>query len=116
VPHGFILKHKRFAPIMTSRDCPFSCAYCASCNFWRQKIRYRSPKNVVDEIQHLQEKFGIKEIHFWDDNLTLRQSHNEAICREILKRKIKIAMKTPNGIRVDTLNEKVLKLMKAAGF
>ncbi|NMC06467.1 MAG: radical SAM protein [Candidatus Lokiarchaeota archaeon] len=117
VPHGVVLKHKSFASIISSRGCPFNCAYCASCQFWKQKIRFRSPSNVVDEIQYLHDHFGIEEIHFWDDNLTLNRDHAVGICKEIIRRGLHhMAFGTPNGLRVDTLDEQLLKLMRRAGF
>ncbi|MHA1891382.1 MAG: B12-binding domain-containing radical SAM protein, partial [Promethearchaeota archaeon] len=115
-PHGVVMKHEKVAPIMSTRGCPYKCSYCASCMFWRRRIRFRSPKSVVDEIEYLHDKFGIKEIHFWDDNITLKRSHIVGICKEILKRDLKMSFATPNGLRVDTLDEKLLSLMKTAGF
>jgi len=117
IPHGTILKYTQIAPILSTRGCPFECAYCASCRFWGQKIRFRSPSKIVDEIQYLHEKFGIREIHFWDDNLTLKRDHIIGICKEIIKRKLNhMAFSTPNGVKVDTLDVKVMRWMKAAGF
>ncbi|HME54241.1 MAG TPA: radical SAM protein [Candidatus Lokiarchaeia archaeon] len=117
IPHGTILKYTRIAPILSTRGCPFDCAYCASCRFWGQRIRFRSPAKIVDEIQYLHEKFGIREIHFWDDNLTLKRDHIIGICREIIKRKLNhMAFSTPNGVKVDTLDIEVMRWMKAAGF
>ncbi|MBD3188953.1 radical SAM protein, partial [Candidatus Bathyarchaeota archaeon] len=102
-PHGFLMIHEQVAPVFSTRGCPFECHYCASCRFWRRRIRFRSPKNVVDEIEYLHDRFGIKEIHFWDDNLTLKRSHIVGICREIIARGLNhMAFCTPNGVRVDT--------------
>lgn len=117
-PHGSLMKYSRLAPIISTRGCPFRCNYCASCRFWRQTIRYRSPVKVVDEIQYLHDHFGIREISFWDDNLTFKREHIRGICLEIIKRGLNSMMvfSTPNGVRVDTLDESILKLMKAAGF
>ncbi|NMC06699.1 MAG: B12-binding domain-containing radical SAM protein, partial [Candidatus Lokiarchaeota archaeon] len=116
-PHGYIMKHNKVAPVLSTRGCPFSCKYCASCQFWKQTIRYRDPKKVVDEIQYLHDEFGIREIHFWDDNITMRRSHIEGICKEILRRGLHtMAFSAPNGVRVDTLDESLLRLMKKAGF
>ena len=116
-PHGFIMKFSKVAPIFSSRGCPFNCHYCASCRFWGQKIRFRSPENVVDEIQYLHEEFGIREIHFWDDNLTMKRSHIIGICKEIISRGLHhMRFSTPNGVRVDTLDYKIMRYMKAAGF
>lgn len=116
VPFGTFFKDKNFAPIISSRGCPFHCAYCASCRFWHNTIRYRKPERVVDEIEYLMSKYKIKEVHFWDDNLTLRREHVRGICLEIMRRGLKIWISTPNGIRVDTLDPLTLKIMKAAGF
>ncbi|MHA1679651.1 MAG: B12-binding domain-containing radical SAM protein [Promethearchaeota archaeon] len=116
-PHGFLMVYKEVAPLFSTRGCPFECHYCASCRFWQRKIRFRSSSNVVDEIQYLHEEFGIREIHFWDDNLTLKRSHIEGICNEIIRRGLdKLTYCAPNGVRVDTLDEKLLILMKKAGF
>lgn len=115
-PHGSMMKFKEVAPILSSRGCPYACDFCASCNFWGQKIRFRSAVKIVDEMAYLKANFGIKEFHFWDDNLTVKRSHIEGICKEIIRRRLKIAIAMPNGVRVDSLDEKLLKLMKQAGF
>jgi anaerobic magnesium-protoporphyrin IX monomethyl ester cyclase len=116
-PHGVLLKYLEVAPIVSSRGCPFTCMYCASCQFWGQRIRFRSVKSVVDEIQYLHETYGIREIHFWDDNITLKRDHIINLCKEIIRRGLnKIAFSAPNGVRVDTLDETILRWMKAAGF
>ena len=73
--------------------------------FWRA----RSPKNVVDEIQHLVEKYGVKEIHFVDENLTFDRCRTERICDEILNRGIDISWATTNGVHVNTLDEALLE-------
>lgn len=114
-PHGAVVKHFPVAPIITSRGCPYSCKFCASPYLWSRTIRFRSPKNVVDEIEYLVKNFGVKEIHFEDDNLTLKQDHIEGICKLILERRIKISWATPNGVRADTMTDELIDLMKRSG-
>lgn len=114
-PHGGFVKAFPVAPITSTRGCPYECTFCASPEIWGRRIRYRSPKNVVDEIEYLVNEHGVKEIHFEDDNLTLKKSHVEGICELILERKIKVNWATPNGIRVDTITPELLKLMKKSG-
>lgn len=116
VPHGFIKKNKFVAPIMSTRGCPYKCNYCASCQFWGQHIRFRTPSMVVDEMEYLFKNFQIREFHFWDDNLTINRKHVLGICKEILRRRLPVTMTTPNGLRVDSLNKTILKVMKKAGF
>ncbi len=114
-PHGGLIKSFPVAPITSSRGCPFECTFCASPFLWDRSIRFRSPRNVVDEIEYLIKNFRVKEIHFEDDNLTFKRKHIEEICKLILDRKLKINWATPNGIRVDTLDLELLKLMKKSG-
>jgi radical SAM superfamily enzyme YgiQ (UPF0313 family) len=114
-PHGAIVKNFPVAPIITTRGCPYECKFCVSPNFWLRKIRFRSPEKVIEEIEYLIKNFGVKEIHFEDDNLTLRREHVEKICRLILAKNIKISWATPNGIRADKVDETLLRLMKKSG-
>ncbi len=114
-PHGAIVKNFPVAPIMTSRGCPYECKFCVSPNFWLKKIRFRSPENVIKEIEYLTKIFGVKEIHFEDDNLTLRRDHAEKICNLIIEKELNISWATPNGIRADKVDEGILRLMKKAG-
>lgn len=115
LPHQML--HKKFpvAPVMTSRGCPFDCTFCASTTLWGRGWRTRSPENVVDEIEMLVKDYGVKEIHFEDDNFTLKASHAAAVCEEILRRGLDIVWCTPNGVRVDSLNDELLVLMRRSG-
>jgi len=114
-PHGAIVKRFPVAPIMTTRGCPYNCTYCASPKFYDRKIRFRSPGNVIEEIKYLINKFGIREIHFEDDNLTINRNHIEKICELIIENDIKISWACPNGIRADQVDESLITLMKKSG-
>lgn len=110
-----VVKHLPAGTIMTTRGCPYHCSFCASHNFYNGKIRFRSPENVIREIKYLVKHFGVKEIHFEDDNLTLKKDHIEKICHLLIKKNLKINWSCPNGIRADTVDEDLLRLMKRAG-
>jgi len=114
-PHGAFLKRFPCAPIITTRGCSFNCTFCASKCTWRQKLRFRDPKKVVDEIEMLNKKFGVKEFHFEDDNFTLKREHALEVCKEIIRRKLDIVWACPNGVRIDRLDEELLKWMKKSG-
>tara|TARA_Y100000310_G_C20648820_1_gene798230 strand:+ start:193 stop:1479 length:1287 start_codon:yes stop_codon:yes gene_type:complete len=103
-----------YLKIMTSRGCPYGCIYCFKGVFGRY-YRMRSPKNVVDEVEYLQKEYGCKEIAFIDDNFSQNRQRTIDICREIIQRKLKFDWNCPNGVRVDTLDLSLLKLMKKAG-
>lgn len=114
-PHGALIKQFPVAPVMTTRGCPYACTFCTSPAFYNQKIRFRSPENVIREIQLLTTRFGVRGIHFEDDNLTLCREHIENICNLIIQNRIKISWACPNGIRADKVDEALIKLMKKSG-
>jgi radical SAM superfamily enzyme YgiQ (UPF0313 family) len=115
-PHGALAKYFPIATVFSTRGCPYSCKFCASPNFYNKTVRFRSPENVIGEIKLLSEKYGVREIQFEDDNLTLNREHVENICGLILKNNIKLAFSCPNGIRADKIDGALAKLMKRAGF
>ena len=39
--------------IISGRGCPYKCSFCASSAMHGQKLRLRSAKSVVDEMEHL---------------------------------------------------------------
>ena len=108
-------KRVPYTEMVTSRGCPDKCVFCVIRKMYGGFWRARSPKNVVDEIQFLFEKYGIKEIHFMDDNLTLDRRRTEEICDEILHRGIDVSWAITGGVHVNTLSEALLRKMKRAG-
>lgn len=115
MPHQFFFKKYPTAPIMTTRGCPHTCKFCAAESIWGRKYRMRTAKNIVDEIELLITKYGVKEIHIEDDNFTLIKKHAMDVCNEIIKRKLNIVWKCPNGVRADTLDNELLEKMKESG-
>ncbi|RLI78254.1 B12-binding domain-containing radical SAM protein [Archaeoglobales archaeon] len=100
-------------PMITSRGCPFGCRYCSSSLFLGRKFRARSAKNVVDEMEWLNEKFGAKHIAFGDDTFTFNKKRVFEICDEIMRRGLDVEWSCSS--RVDTINYELLKKMREAG-
>ncbi len=103
------------ATIISSRGCPGRCVYCAVRTVWGRGWRGRTPGNVVNEIEELIRDWGVKEIHFIDDNLSVDKKRLRGICEEIIKRKLDIKWTTPNGIAIWLLDKKLLLKMKESG-
>jgi len=115
--HGGEARWTPITSMVTSRGCPGNCIFCSIHVIWGHRWRARSPKNVVDEIEHLVKKYGVREIHFEDDNLTLDRRRMIEICDDVVDRGLagKFRWTTPNGVMAATLDEEVLRKMKAAG-
>jgi len=103
------------APVLTSRGCPYNCSFCASNVTWKRRLRLRSIENVIEEIKMLKRKFGVKEIHFCDDNFTMDIKRAEKMCNALIKEKINLPWQCPNGVRIDRLTLPLLRKMKKAG-
>jgi len=101
--------------IITSRGCPGRCVYCTVRAVWGRTWRGRSAKNVVDEIELLVKKYGVREIAFLDDSASVNKIRWKEICEEIIRRKINIKWTTPNGIAHWTLDKPTIRKMYKAG-
>jgi anaerobic magnesium-protoporphyrin IX monomethyl ester cyclase len=100
------------ATMITSRGCPYRCAFCDRSVFGNE-YRARTAGSVVDEMELLMTRYGAKEIRFWDDTFNVDRQRVIAICDEILNRKLDIAW-TCLG-RVNHMNETILEAMARAG-
>jgi len=115
VPFSRTFRYNRNTSIITSRGCPARCIFCSSANFWGHRWRGRSAENVLDEIGHLIERYGVREIQFADDNLTMDSNRAKAIFSGIIERNYDIVWNTPNGIALWRMDEEMLELIKASG-
>jgi anaerobic magnesium-protoporphyrin IX monomethyl ester cyclase len=108
-PHGMAMP---FGAMVTSRGCPYRCAYCSKPVFG-SKYRAQSPERVVEEMEYLQRKFGINEIAFYDDSFTIDKKRVHAIADKIITKKLKIVWTCET--RVNLVDKELLTHMKAAG-
>jgi len=106
---------KRYTIIITSRGCPHRCIFCSNHIVMGKTWRGRSPENVVDELEQIVNTYSIKQIDFFDENMTLIKKRVEDICDLIMERGLDIDWYVPNGVRADTLDEELLRKMSAAG-
>lgn len=113
-PDNYIMRHP-YTTISTSRGCPKRCVYCAAHNVWHNRFIPRSAENVLDEIEYLVREYGIREVHFLDDNASVDRKRFMAICQGILDRGLDIAWCCPTGLAIWTLDAEVLALMKRSG-
>ncbi|MBS7647367.1 radical SAM protein [Candidatus Bathyarchaeota archaeon] len=109
----YALQGIKYMPIITSRGCPFKCSFCASSRLFGGCWRGRSPKNVVEEIKFIHDKFKIKNIEFIDDTFTLNGKRAEEICDEILREGLDISWGASS--RVDTIHRGLAEKMRKAG-
>ena len=98
--------------ILSSRGCPFCCSYCF--HMWNRKVRYRSVKNVIEEIKQVYSTYGTTQFSIKDDSFTVRRDHVIKLCEEFKKLPFKITFNCTT--RVDIVDEELLSIMKDAGL
>ena len=98
------------AIMVTSRGCPYCCAYCMSANADRLYVS-RSPENVVAEIESLVGQ-GFRAVNFFDDNFNVDLERAKEICRLIIRQRLPIGW-TMRG-SADNFDEELVKLMVAS--
>ncbi len=109
------LGYGRYAPVVTSRSCPYRCTFCSIHSIMGPKYRAHSPGYVVDMIETLSKKYNVNEISFEDDNLTFDKKRFVDICKGIVDRNLKIRWNTPNGVHIGSLDRESLEWAKRAG-
>ncbi len=124
VKHGYSYGglYGKSAPIWITRGCPYACSFCSASQLNGKKIRCHSIRYVVDWIDHLYQNFDIRQFAIVDDNFTFYNEYAKDFCRTIINLireghfKEKIYFATPNGIRMDRVDDEMLNLMKEAGW
>ena len=107
-------KRLKWGHVLSSRGCPHNCIFCSPImrKSYGKKMRYRNVKSVIAEITELM-KFGVNIISFEDDDFTCSSKQVELICKEIIKRKLKIHWVA--HARVDEVSLDLMKIMKQSG-
>jgi anaerobic magnesium-protoporphyrin IX monomethyl ester cyclase len=107
----------RYVAVMgveTKRGCPNHCRYCLYPKLQGSALRLRSPERVVDELEHLVTTCDVSLVHFTDPVVNQPVEHLRFICREILKRGLKIGW--TGFFREDSLTFDDMELYRDAGL
>jgi radical SAM superfamily enzyme YgiQ (UPF0313 family) len=107
-----VCKNHPYTMVLSSRGCPYKCTYCYM-EVYGHSWRFRSAKNVVEELIEIKKKYGIREIWFRDDLFSFDKERTLEICEGMTKNNLGLTWSCQT--RVDHLNREVVKKMKEAG-
>jgi len=102
---------------LSTRGCPFRCAFCAESKVNKGRWSGLKPKRVVDDLENLVKTYKVSGIVFNDNNFFIGEERVRKICQGIVDRKLKISWGGANG-RAEQLiryKESTWKLIKKSG-
>ena len=92
------------------RGCPYFCSFCDQAG---TGARRRSPQKVIEEIKDCVNKYGIKEISFWDDTMSYHKKWMREFLDLLIKENLDLVWSCYAA--VNTVDKEILKLMRKAG-
>src|SRR5215475_2033540 len=115
-----------YAAIYTTFGCPYHCSFCciqapfksgeqaAGVQSSVNTYRSWSPERVVEQIDHLVNRFGVRNLKIADEMFVLNRRHVLGICDRLIERRYDLNIWAYT--RVDTIKDDMPEKLKAAGF
>jgi len=97
--------------VLATRGCPGRCTFCY--RLFGHRLRYRSGRHVAEEVKLLQDRYGIREICFYDDTFTAVRKEVQNFCRAV--KELGLSLTWSCFSRIDTFDEETFGLMREAG-
>ncbi|MGQ9921995.1 MAG: B12-binding domain-containing radical SAM protein [Desulfobacca sp.] len=111
-----LLADRRFLPLLTSRGCPFDCDYCAS-RLLTPAFRRRRPDQVLAEIRYWHDRFGVRDVAFYDDALLVAaEQHLLPILEGVVRLGLPLRFHTPNALHLGLITPRLARWLKRANF
>jgi anaerobic magnesium-protoporphyrin IX monomethyl ester cyclase len=112
-----------FCELFTSRGCPGGCSFCYEWSQYDPRYpkdfvswRSHSASRIVEELELLTKKFGVKTIVFQDDAFNVNPDVVKGVCEGILAKKIAINWVILGRADDWARQEELIPLMKKAGM
>lgn len=105
----------RTLPVMASRGCPYDCTFCSSPQMWGRKYNIRSPQDFADELEFLNQNYGVTNFDFYDLTAIILKDWIIEFSEEIIKRKLDITYQLPSGTRAEAIDYEVAQALYKSG-
>ncbi|HXQ94239.1 MAG TPA: radical SAM protein [Thermoplasmata archaeon] len=99
--------------VLTSRGCPYDCAWCSKPTFGRS-FRQQSVGRVVEELRALRDRYRVDYVRFCDDVFGIQRSWLEELLDRMDGERLRVRFECL--ARVDLLKPDLLKRMRSAGL
>jgi anaerobic magnesium-protoporphyrin IX monomethyl ester cyclase len=99
--------------LITSRGCPFQCAFCSVAPIWNFQPYLRSAEDIVAEIAYLYERGGTDLFLFQDEFFLASPQRAKEFSRRLLASGLRIRWKAFG--RVNLIDHEAMELMARSG-
>ena len=99
--------------MVTTRGCPFSCAWCNSGSIWGRHYQEMSAERIVEEVEYLICNYGKKIFVFGDNTFNADLKRLEAFCDLLIRKNIHILWSA--SFRAEIMTPEMARKMKQAG-
>jgi radical SAM superfamily enzyme YgiQ (UPF0313 family) len=99
--------------ILPSVGCHYGCIYCPYPVTNGKIIIFKNINKIIEEIRYFKDNFNISGFYFRSIAIDKERKFLISLCNEIIKNKLDI--KWIFEVRVDQMDEEILKLMSRAG-
>ncbi len=110
----YYLEQSGMANLQTKRGCPYRCSYCSYPHLEGSSFRLRNPRQIVDELERLQQEHGVDRVFFTDS--VFNDPHGEylQLVEEMLSRDLNMGWSA--FFRPQGFGREELALMKRSGL
>lgn len=110
------LPHYDLGVIMSSRGCPYKCIFCSQRTMTGLTYRSRPTAMVLDEVGTLIDKYAVRHICFFDDNLVVNRQRALELCDGLISRGLHRKATFFGQLRGDAATSEILDKLVQAGF
>lgn len=107
--------NSRIATVLSNRGCRARCTYCSVRNFNGPGVRQRDISSVVDEMELLQNTYGIDHIMWLDDDLFFNHRRAVSLFNEMVRRKLRLTWDATNGVMALSCKDEVIAAAAESG-
>jgi anaerobic magnesium-protoporphyrin IX monomethyl ester cyclase len=120
------LNREPYAAIYTTLGCPYHCSFCCIQAPFKEgeqalglkesvnSYRFWSPDRIIEEIDLLVTRYGVRNIKIADEMFVLNARHVLGLCDRIIERGYDLNIWA--YARVDTVKDNMLDKLRRAGF
>lgn len=97
--------------VEAGRGCPYECTFCSTAQFFQRRYRLKSPARLVDELDKLNARYGVRDFKLDHDLFTVDRRKVLAFCEAVQDRGYRWRV----SARVDRVDNELLEAMAKAG-